>query len=98
MSTQQLKKAKKGDSQPSKPQKGSSQPAAQQFASKTKSSAAVPKSSSGSVPRVRDDRFSHAEFDPRFSRMPQKLTKTKVDDRFKRMFTDKEFNHVAKVD
>ena len=47
-----------------------------------------------------DDRFSKANFDPRFIRYKKNASKLKIDDRFKSMLTSKEFDStsVAKVD
>ena len=46
---------------------------------------------------ARDGRFTHAQHDPRFQRMPEKKAKVKVDNRFKEMFTNPMFmeNHTV---
>ncbi|XP_074628281.1 ESF1 homolog [Acropora palmata] len=38
-----------------------------------------------------DPRFAHVASDPRFKRMPRKEKKVKIDERFQKMFTDKNF-------
>lgn len=38
-----------------------------------------------------DPRFAHVAIDPRFKRMPRKEKKVKIDERFQKMFTDKNF-------
>ena len=45
-----------------------------------------------------DARFDKVFSDPRFMIAPNKVKKVEVDKRFKGMFTDKQFNVVAKVD
>lgn len=45
-----------------------------------------------------DARFDKVYSDPRFVVAPNKVKKVAVDDRFKKMFTDKQFNVIAKVD
>lgn len=45
-----------------------------------------------------DPRFAKVFNDPRFVIAPNKVKKVKIDDRFKGMFTEKQFNVVAKVD
>lgn len=47
---------------------------------------------------VNDDRFAEVYSDPRFMKVPKKVQKVKIDDRFKKALKDKEFNMVAKVD
>jgi len=41
---------------------------------------------------VFDERFSQAQNDPRFMRMPRTSKKVKIDDRFKKMFDDENFS------
>ena len=48
--------------------------------------------------QVSDDRFKEVYNDPRFMSMPKKLKKVKIDDRFKKALTSKEFNLLQKVD
>ena len=45
-----------------------------------------------------DKRFEKVFSDPRFMVAPKKVSKVKIDSRFKTMFKDKEFNVVQKVD
>ena len=45
-----------------------------------------------------DKRFDKVFSDPRFMVAPKKVTKVKIDSRFKGMFKEKQFNVVAKVD
>jgi hypothetical protein len=45
-----------------------------------------------------DPRFAKVFSDPRFVVAPKKAMKVKIDDRFKGMLKDKEFNVVARVD
>ncbi|CDW77800.1 UNKNOWN [Stylonychia lemnae] len=45
-----------------------------------------------------DERFNQVFTDPRFMKVPQKIKKVEIDDRFKKGLTSKEFNTVAKVD
>lgn len=45
-----------------------------------------------------DPRFAKVYSDPRFVVAPKKTNKVKLDQRFKSMLKDKEFNVVAKVD
>ncbi|XP_073005254.1 pre-rRNA-processing protein esf1 [Typha latifolia] len=40
---------------------------------------------------ITDERFSSAQFDPRFRRMPRKESKVTIDSRFARIFSDKNF-------
>jgi hypothetical protein len=47
---------------------------------------------------VNDDRFAEVYTDPRFMKVPTKLKKVEIDDRFKSKLKSKEFNMVAKVD
>jgi hypothetical protein len=47
---------------------------------------------------MQDDRFSQVFSDPRFMKVPQKIKKVEIDDRFKSVLTNKKFNVVAKVD
>jgi len=46
---------------------------------------------------IKDDRFSKLHFDPRFQKLPKNETKVKIDNRFSRMFTDKNFNDFSKL-
>ena len=46
----------------------------------------------------KDSRFDKVFTDPRFMVAPKKVSKVKIDSRFKGMFKDKQFNVVAKVD
>ena len=49
-------------------------------------------SSSGKAEKSgQDSRFSGAGHDPRFQRLPRSKRAVKVDDRFKKMFTDEKF-------
>jgi hypothetical protein len=45
-----------------------------------------------------DARFDKIYSDPRFMPAPNKLKKVEIDGRFQKMFTDKKFNVVSKVD
>ena len=45
-----------------------------------------------------DSRFDKVFSDPRFMVAPKKVSKVKIDSRFKTMFKEKDFNVVAKVD
>lgn len=45
-----------------------------------------------------DARFDKVYTDPRFVSAPNKLKKVEIDPRFKKMFTEKQFNVIAKVD
>ena len=48
--------------------------------------------------KPQDTRFSEVNTDPRFMRVPSKVKKVEIDDRFKQALTSKEFNLVQKVD
>lgn len=51
------------------------------------------------TPQTQDDaRFDKVYTDPRFVSAPNKLKKVEIDQRFKKMFTEKQFNVIAKVD
>lgn len=45
-----------------------------------------------------DERFREVYTDPRFMSVPQKVKKVRIDDRFKKALTSREFNLVQKVD
>lgn len=45
-----------------------------------------------------DERFAGIATDPRFRTMPSQFKKTKIDDRFKGMFKEKQFNLSSKID
>jgi len=45
-----------------------------------------------------DARFDKVYSDPRFVVAPQKLKKVEIDSRFTKMYTEKQFNTIAKVD
>ena len=45
-----------------------------------------------------DSRFDKVFSDPRFMVAPKKVTKVAIDKRFQKMFKEKDFNVVAKVD
>lgn len=47
---------------------------------------------------VEDERFKEVYTDPRFMKVPQKLKKVEIDDRFKKALNSKEFNLIQKVD
>ncbi|KAI4386828.1 hypothetical protein MLD38_004727 [Melastoma candidum] len=44
---------------------------------------------------VTDERFSSANFDPKFQNVPKQKSKVEIDDRFQRMFTDASFSSSA---
>lgn len=51
------------------------------------------------TPQTQDDaRFDKVYTDPKFVSAPNKLKKVEIDQRFKKMFTEKQFNVIAKVD
>jgi hypothetical protein len=56
-----------------------------------------PRQDDGEQP-IKDDRFSKLHFDPRFQKLPKNETKVKIDNRFSRMFTDKNFNDFTNID
>lgn len=45
-----------------------------------------------------DERFERVAYDPRFLKVPKKISKVKIDKRFSRMMTDDTFKLVTKVD
>lgn len=50
------------------------------------------------TPQNDDARFDKVYTDPRFIQAPNKMKKVEIDSRFKKMFDDKQFNVIAKVD
>ncbi len=60
----------------------------------------APKGAASAAPSnsINDPRFSNFATDPRYRLPSKKNTKTKVDRRFSRMFTDDAFSNTAKVD
>lgn len=53
---------------------------------------------SNKTPQNDDARFDKVYTDPRFIQAPNKMKKVEIDSRFKKMFDDKQFNVIAKVD
>lgn len=47
---------------------------------------------------IKDDRFKKVHYDPKFQNFNKKKTKTKIEDRFKGVFTDDRFKIVGKTD
>jgi hypothetical protein len=44
---------------------------------------------------IQDERFNKLHFDPRFQKIPKTRRKLKIDQRFKRMFTDRSFSDTS---